>query len=215
MIEVIFILDRSASMSGLEKDTICGFNLMLEKQKEEPGDILVSTILFDNYIEYIHNRVPLNKVKPLTEEQYYVRGSTSLLDAVGTAIHHCSSFRKLFDKANLVEKTLVIIITDGMENSSKEYSYEMVRRMIELKTEKYNWEFLFLGANIDAAKEAKHLGIAPSKAADYICDETGTAINFNTIGNAVSCFRSQGFIQSDWKQGIDADFKKRKRGIHL
>ena len=168
--ELVFILDRSGSMSGLEDDTIGGFNAMIEKQKREPGEAYVSTVLFDNISEVIHDRVDIQRIEPLTRNQYYVRGSTALLDAVGCAIHHIGNVHKYAREEDRPEKTLFVITTDGMENASGKYSYEKVRSMIERQKEKYGWEFIFLGANIDATKEAARFGIRADHAANYNAD---------------------------------------------
>ena len=209
MTELIFILDRSGSMAGLEADTIGGFNAMLEKQKKKPGDTLVSTVLFDSVSQVIHDRVPLEKVPPLTEKDYYVRGCTALLDAVGGAIHHIGNVHKYARREDVPEKTLVVITTDGMENASRRYDYERVSKMIEKQQEKYGWEFLFLGANIDAAKEAKRFGIAPERAVDYHCDKAGTALNYQVLSDVVCSVRMGADIREDWKAPIAADFAAR------
>ena len=190
MTELVFILDRSGSMAGLEKDTIGGFNSMLEKQRKEPGDAVVSTVLFDNQAEVIHDRVALADVPNLTDREYYVRGCTALLDAVGGAIHHIGNVHKYARREDVPEKTLFIITTDGMENASRRYTYDKVRRMIEHEKEKYGWEFLFLSANIDAAVEAKRFGIDESMAANYHCDEEGTALNYEVISEAITSVRA-------------------------
>ena len=169
--ELVFILDRSGSMSGLERDTIGGFNSMIDKQKKEDGEAVVSTALFDNESVVIHDRLPLDKVPRMTEKEYFTRGCTALLDAVGGAIHHIGNIHKYSRKEDVPEKTLFIITTDGYENASKRYDYETVRKMIEQQKEKYGWEFLFLGANIDAAAEAKRFGISADRAVNYKCDE--------------------------------------------
>ena len=187
--ELVMILDRSGSMSGLEADTIGGFNSMLEKQKKETGEAYVSVILFDNEIEVLYDRVEIRKVEPMNDTQYYVRGCTALLDAVGRAIHHIGNVHKYARKEDVPEKTLFIITTDGLENASREYSYEKVRRMIEKKKEKYGWEFIFLGANIDAAKEAARFGIHKSRAVRYESDHKGTQINYGMMSNIVSSVR--------------------------
>lgn len=171
MTELVFILDRSGSMSGLGKDTIGGFNSMLEKQRKEPGDAVVSTVLFDNETEVIHDRVAIADVPNLTDKEYFVRGCTALLDAVGGAIHHIGNVHKYARKEDVPEKTLFIITTDGMENASYRYTYDKVRYMIERQKERYGWEFLFFGANIDAAAEARRFGIDEYMAANYHCDE--------------------------------------------
>ncbi len=211
MTELVFILDRSGSMSGLEADTIGGFNGMLEKQKKEEGEALVSTLLFDTHMDVIHDRVPLDKVSPLTDKEYYVGGCTALLDAVGGAIHHIGNIHKYARKEDVPEKTLFIITTDGMENASREYSYDRVRKMIERQEKKYGWEFLFLGANIDAAKEAMKFGIDAGHAVDYHCDEIGTALNYEVLSETVSRVREFGSVPKDWKNRIDEDYNKRKK----
>lgn len=209
MTEIVFILDRSGSMAGLEKDTIGGFNSMLEKQRKEPGEAIVSTVLFDNEIEVIHNRVPIANIPKLTDKDYYVRGCTALLDAVGGAIHHIGNIHKYARKEDVPEKTLFIITTDGMENASRIYTYDKVRRMIEQKKEQ-GWEFIFLGANIDASVEAKRFGIDEDMAANYHCDEVGTALNFEVISETITKVRScKDSLSSDWKKKIDEDYRKR------
>lgn len=210
MTELVFILDRSGSMSGLEKDTIGGFNSMLEKQRKEPGDAVVSTVLFDNETEVIHDRVVIADVPNLTDKEYFVRGCTALLDAVGGAIHHIGNVHKYARKEDVPEKTLFIITTDGMENTSRHYTYDKVRNMIERQKERYGWEFLFLGANIDAAAEAKRFGIDESMAANYHCDEVGTVLNYEVISEAITSVRTSAApLSADWKKKIDADYKKR------
>ena len=210
MTELVFILDRSGSMSGLEKDTIGGFNSMLEKQRKEPGDAVVSTVLFDNETEVIHDRVVIADVPNLTDKEYFVRGCTALLDAVGGAIHHIGNVHKYARKEDVPEKTLFIITTDGMENASRHYTYDKVRNMIERQKERYGWEFLFLGANIDAAAEAKRFCIDESMAANYHCDEVGTVLNYEVISEAITSVRTSAApLSADWKKKIDADYKKR------
>ncbi len=209
MTELVFILDRSGSMGGLEADTIGGFNSMITKQKKEAGEAWVSTVLFDNATEVIHDRLRLSEVPKLTEEEYYVRGCTALLDAVGKAIHHIGNVHKYARKEDVPERTLFVITTDGMENASREYTYDKVRKMIERQKEKYGWEFLFLGANIDAAREAKRFGISADHAANYHCDEAGTALNYEVISEAVSKVRCCAPLTADWKARIDEDFEKR------
>ena len=210
MTELVFILDRSGSMAGLEKDTIGGFNAMLAKQRKEPGDAVVSTVLFDTRVEVIHDRVALADVPDLSDREYYVRGCTALLDAVGGAIHHIGNVHKYARREDVPEKTLFIITTDGMENASRRYTYDKVRRMIEHEKEKYGWEFLFLGANIDAAAEAKRFGIDESMAANYHCDEEGTALNYEVISEAITSVRACAApLSADWKQKSDADYRRR------
>lgn len=186
--ELVFILDRSGSMSGLEADTIGGFNGMLNKQKKEAGEALVSVVLFDDTTEVIYDRVDIKKVEPLTDKQYYVRGCTALLDAVGGAIHHIKSVRKKMDKDERPDKTIFIITTDGFENASRRYSYDKVKQMIE-KRQEHNWEFIFLGANIDAAKEAGRIGIKASRAANFHNDSAGTALNYSVLDCTISKMR--------------------------
>lgn len=209
MTELFFILDRSGSMSGLEKDTIGGFNSIIAKQKKEEGEALVSTVLFDNECEVIHDRLPLEKVPPMTEKEYFTRGCTALLDAVGGAIHHIGNVYKYARKEDIPEKTLFIITTDGYENASKRYDYETVRKMIERQKEKYGWEFLFLGANIDSAAEAKRFGISADRTVNYRCDEEGTALNYEVISDAVCSVRASRPLSADWKRRIDEDVQKR------
>lgn len=210
MTELVFILDRSGSMSGLEADTIGGFNALIEKQKKEAGEALVSTVLFDTSCQVIHDRLALEKVPPMTEREYCVGGCTALLDAVGGAIHHIGNIHKYARKEDVPEKTLFVITTDGMENASRRYDYETVRGMIQRQQEKYGWEFLFLGANMDAAAEAGRFGIAPERAATYRCDEAGTALNYEVLSDAVCEIRAGRRIKENWKKRIDDDFKRRK-----
>lgn len=209
MTELVFILDRSGSMSGLESDTIGGFNSMIAKQLKEPGDAYVSTVLFDDQSEVIHDRVAITEVPKLTDEQYFVRGCTALLDAVGGAIHHIGNVHKYARPEDRPEKTLFVITTDGMENASRHYDYARVKKMIERQREKYGWEFLFLGANIDASAEAKRFGIAPNRATNYHCDPTGTALNFDVLADAVCSVRMGVQLDESWKSRIDEDYKKR------
>ena len=198
-------------MSGLESDTIGGFNAMIEKQKKAPGEALVSTILFDNVSEVIHDRVNIRDIKPMTDSEYCVRGCTALLDAIGDAIHHIGNVHKYARREDVPEKTMFIITTDGYENASRRYDYERVRRMIERQKEKYGWEFLFLGANIDAAKEAACFGIGADRAVNYKCDEAGTALNYEVISEAVCSVRAARPLGADWKRRIDEDVQKRGR----
>ena len=181
MTEIVFILDRSGSMSGLETDTIGGFNSMIEKQKKENGEALISTVLFDNVSEVIHDRVPVQKVEPMTDRDYSVRGCTALLDAIGGAIHHIGNVHKYARKEDVPEHTLFVITTDGMENASRRYDSEKVKKMIERQKEKYGWEFLFLGANIDAVETAKHFGIGADRAVNYHSDHEGTQLNYEVL----------------------------------
>ena len=207
--EIVFILDRSGSMAGLEDDTIGGFNSMIRKQKMEAGEAYISTILFDNVSEVIHDRVDIQKIQPMTRKDYYVRGCTALLDAVGKAIHHIGNVHKYAREEDRPEKTLFVITTDGMENASREYTYERVRKMIEHEKEKYGWEFLFLGANIDAAKEAARFGIREDRAANYHADKKGTAVIYEAMNTAVYSVRASKPMSAAWKQQVDEDYKKR------
>ena len=211
MTELVFILDRSGSMSGLERDTIGGFNSMIEKQKKEAGEAVVSTVLFDNESVVIHDRLPLSKVPHMTEEEYFTRGCTALLDALGGAIHHIGNVHKYARKEDVPEKTMFIITTDGYENASKRYDYDKIRRMIERQKEKYGWEFLFLGANIDAAAEAKRFGISADRAVDYLADAEGTALNYKVLNNIVSSVRCGEELEEDPFMDIRRDvFRRRK-----
>lgn len=187
--EVVFILDRSGSMSGLETDTIGGFNSMIERQKKEPGEAFISTVLFDDSTDVIYDRVDVKKVEPMTDRQYYVGGCTALLDAVGGAIHHIGNVHKYAREEDRPEKTLFIITTDGMENASHIYSYGEVKKMVEQKKAKNGWEFIFLGANIDAIDVASHFGIEANRAFNYECDSAGTKLNYKVLSKAVSAFR--------------------------
>ena len=211
MTELVFILDRSGSMSGLESDTIGGFNSMIEKQKKEEGEALVSTVLFDNESVVIHDRLPLDRVPRMTEREYFTRGCTALLDAVGGAIHHIGNVHKYAREEDRPEKTLFVITTDGLENASRRYTYDKVKSMIERQREKYGWEFLFLGANIDAAREAARFGIRADCAADYHADSIGTEAVYESVCEAVCQVRRAAPLKASWKQRIDADFKGRKR----
>ena len=208
--EVVFILDRSGSMSGLEGDTIGGFNSMIEKQKKEEGEALVSTILFDNYSEVLHDRVEVSKIEPLTDRDYTVRGCTALLDAIGGAIHHIGNVHKYARNEDIPEHTIFIITTDGMENASHQYNREKIKAMIERQKTKYGWEFLFLGANIDAIETARSYGIDQDRAVEYNCDSVGTGLNFEAMSEAITTMRCSAPLTADWKKKVEADRKKRK-----
>ena len=210
--EIVFILDRSGSMAGLEQDTIGGFNAMIAKQRQEPGEAYVSTVLFDNRSEVIHDRIALHKVPALTQREYYVRGCTALLDAVGRAIHHIKNVHRYAREEDRPEKTLFVITTDGMENASREYTYDRVRHLIETQREEQGWEFLFLGANIDAAREAARFGIREDRAANYHADHKGTEVIYESVAEAVCQFRGcSAPLQANWKDRIDADYRKRQK----
>lgn len=211
MTELVFILDRSGSMAGLEADTIGGFNAMLEKQRRQDGEALVSTVLFDGVTEVLHDRVPLDRVPLLTDRTYTVRGCTALLDAVGGAIHHIGNIHKYARREDVPEKTIFVITTDGMENASRWYSYEKVKQMIARQQKKYGWEFLFLGANIDAAREAGRMGIAPTHAVTYTNDSAGVRANYESVTYAVSAMRAQMPLPQDWKSAVEEDQNRRKK----
>ena len=210
--EIVFILDRSGSMSGLELDTIGGFNSLIRKQQKEKGEAYVSTVLFDDHTEVLHDRIDIRNVKPMTENEYYVRGCTALLDAVGEAIHHIGNVHKYAREEDKPEKTLFIITTDGMENASRKYSYSKVRDMIQRQKDKYGWEFLFLGANIDAVAEAGRLGIDADRAVNYECDSVGTEVNYRVLSEAVMKVRKKEALGNDWKAEIEQDYNRRHRG---
>ena len=208
--ELVMILDRSGSMSGLESDTIGGYNSMLKKQREADGEVLVSTILFDDRSEVLYDRVPLEKLPQMTDKEYFVRGCTALLDAVGGAIHHIGNIHKYAREEDRPEKTIFVITTDGMENASRKYSYDRVKRMVERQKEKYGWEFLFLGANIDAIETAGRFGISADRAANYNSDHEGTVLNYEVLADTVCEMRAAAApIGADWKKRIDEDDKRR------
>lgn len=208
--EIVFLLDRSGSMSGLEKDTIGGFNAMIEKQKKEEGEALISTILFDHETKVLHDRVQVQDVKPISEKDYQVRGCTALLDAMGGAIHHIGNVHKYARSEDVPEHTIFVITTDGMENASSHYSSSKVRTMVERQKEKYGWEFLFLGANMDAIAAAKDFGIEEDKAVEYCSDDIGTRLNYAVMSEAICEFRTKGTVEKSWKQKIEDDRKNRK-----
>lgn len=210
--ELVFILDRSGSMGGLESDTIGGFNSMIEKQKKEDGKAYVTTILFDNKLDTVHDRVDLADIRPMTEKEYYVRGCTALLDAIGHAITHISDIHRYARPEDVPEHTVFVITTDGMENASHRYSSEEIKKLIESKKEENGWEFLFLGANIDAVETAANIGIARERAVNYSCDAYGTALNYRVVSDAVSCVRACDNLEDDWKQDIEEYYEVRRRG---
>lgn len=210
--EIVFILDRSGSMRGLESDTIGGFNSMIEKQKKADGEALISTVLFDNFSEVIHDRVDVQKILPMTDKDYTVRGCTALLDAIGGAIHHIGNVHKYARAEDIPEHTLFVITTDGMENASRRYDSDKVKKMIERQKEKYGWEFLFLGANIDAVETARHFGIGADRAVNYHADSEGTQLNYEVVSEAICAVRCSAPLGADWKKRIDEDFETRKDG---
>lgn len=209
--ELVFILDRSGSMSGLESDTIGGFNSMIEKQKKQDGECIVSTVLFDDEIQVIHDRVSLGEIKPMTEDDYFVGGCTALIDALGGAIHHIGNVHKYARPEDVPENTIFIITTDGQENASHRYSSDKVKQMIERQKDKYGWEFLFIGANIDAVETAKRYGIDRNRAVNYNADAQGTSVLYETVSKAVCNVRASKCMAEDWSADIDKDFKKRSK----
>lgn len=207
--ELVFILDRSGSMSGLESDTIGGYNGLLEKQKQEEGEAVITTVLFDDHVELLHDRINLRGVAPITEKEYFVRGSTALLDAIGKTISKIGNAQKHTAEEERAERVLFVITTDGMENASREYSLKLVREMIERQKTRYGWEFLFLGANIDAAETAESFGIHRDMAVNYNPDGEGTQLNYQVLSDVVTSFRDGATIHENWKATIEKDHKKR------
>ncbi len=208
--EMVFILDKSGSMAGLEKDTIGGFNGMIERQKGEPGEAYVSTVLFSDRSTVIHDRVDVRKVEPMTDRQYFVGGCTALVDAVGDAIHHIGNVHKYARPEDVPEHTVFVITTDGMENASRHYTAEEVRKMVKRQKEKYGWEFLFLGANIDAVETAARYGIAEDRAVTFNNDEIGQQLNYVAVGKAMCSIRASAPVDARWKEDIEEDFRTRK-----
>ena len=209
--ELVFILDRSGSMSGLESDTIGGFNSMIEKQKRQDGECIVSTVLFDDESRVIHDRVSLDEIRPMTEDDYFVGGCTALIDAIGGAIHHIGNVHKYARPEDVPENTIFIITTDGQENASHRYSSDKVKQMIRRQKEKYGWEFLFIGANIDAVETAKRYGIDRNRAVNYNADAQGTSVLYETVSKAVCNVRASKCMADDWSAEIDKDFKNRNK----
>ncbi len=207
--ELVFILDRSGSMAGLESDTIGGFNAMIEKQKKQDGECFVSTVLFDDRSEVLHDRIKLNDVPKMTDNDYTVRGCTALIDALGSAIHHIRNIHKYARPEDVPENTMFVITTDGQENASHRYSSKDVKKMIEKQKEKHGWEFLFIGANIDAVETAKQYGIGKDRAVNYKADGQGTRILYDSVSDAVCSMRACMPIQADWSDDINADFESR------
>lgn len=208
--ELVFILDRSGSMAGLESDTIGGFNAMIEKQRKQDGECFVSTVLFDNVSEVLHDRVKLKKIKPMTDSDYTVRGCTALIDAIGGAIHHISNIHKYARPKDVPEHTVFVITTDGMENASHIYSRDQVKAMIEKQKEKYGWEFLFIGANIDAVETAARYGIREDRAVNYHADSRGTQVLYESVSKVVGRVRANKCIEEDWSISIEEDYNSRK-----
>lgn len=208
--ELVFILDRSGSMAGLESDTIGGFNSMLKKQQDIEGDCHITTVLFDHNYELLHDRIDIKAVNPMTDKEYWVRGSTALLDAIGTTINKISNAQKNTAEEYHAEKVMFVIITDGAENASQEYSSVKVKTMIETQKDS-DWEFIFLGANIDAVETAGTYGIDANRAVDYLADSQGTELNFRVMADTVATFRNEGIIDEDSFEVIRKDVKKRKK----
>ncbi len=207
--ELVFILDRSGSMAGLESDTIGGFNSMLKKQKDEPGEAVVTTVLFDDKYELFHDRIDIRGIRPITEKEYFVRGSTALLDAIGYTVSKIASVQKQTSREHRADKVMFVITTDGMENASREYTFAKIKSLVEKQKEKYGWEFIFLGAHIDAISTAASFGISADRAANFVSDSEGTSLNYKVVSEAVSAFRACKPISGDWKEEIDKDFIRR------
>lgn len=211
--EMVFILDRSGSMAGLESDTIGGFNSLIEKQKKLDGKAYVSTVLFDNLIEVVYDRVEIQNIKPMTEEEYFVRGCTALIDAIGGAIHHIANIHKYARPEDVPSHTVFVIITDGAENASRHYTSDRVKAMIEKEKEQYGWEFMFIGANIDAVETAREYGIDESRAVNYNADTVGTSIVYEAVESAVNSIRFSNELRSDWNAPIIKDYENRKNNV--
>ncbi len=207
--ELVFILDKSGSMMGLERDTIGGFNAMLKKQKETEGECCITTVLFDNRYELLHDRTDIRAVSPITEKEYCVGGSTALLDAIGLTMRKIINVQRSTAEDYRAENVIFVIITDGQENSSSQFSSDKVKAMIEHEKSKYGWEFIFLGANIDAVETAERFGIAPDRAQNFHADSRGVELNFATVSSAVTSFRKNSVMPSAWSRDIDEDFKSR------
>ena len=209
--ELVFVIDKSGSMAGLETDTIGGFNAMLAKQKREQGEANVTTVLFNHHSELLHDRIPVQGVAPMTEKEYEVSGTTALLDAIGAAIQKVGNAQKRTNVEHQASKVLFIITTDGHENASREYSYEMIKSMIARQKDNYDWEFIFLGANIDAISAAAQFGISEDFAVKYHADMEGTRLNYEAVSEVVTSYRKGETINRSWKQGIEADFARRDK----
>lgn len=210
--EMVFILDRSGSMGGLESDTIGGFNGMIAKQKRQKGEANVTTVLFDDRYELIHDRFPIQAVSPMTDKDYYVRGCTALLDAIGKTISKMVNIQRHLPEDMRAEKVIFVITTDGLENASREYSYAMIREMVEKEKTKYGWEFLFLGANMDAVAEAKKFGIAADRSVTFENDSQGVATNYEVVADTLSCMRmasNMAAVDGSWKKRIEEDYNSR------
>ena len=207
--ELVFILDKSGSMSGLESDTIGGFNATINKQKDEEGEALVSVVLFSDVSKVLYDRIKIEDVKQMTKKEYYVNGCTALYDAIGGAIHHIKNVHKYIREEDKPEKTMFIITTDGYENASREYDIYKINKMINEMKKINNWEFIFIGANIDAIKTARAFGIDEDNAVNYIADEEGTKKNYKAMDKAIRSYRRCGKIDEKWKVEVEEDYKKR------
>ena len=214
MTELVFILDRSGSMSGLESDTIGGFNSLIEKQRRQEGECYVSVVLFDNESEVLYDRVKLSEVREMTAEDYTVRGCTALIDAIGGAIHHIGNIHKYARKEDVPEHTMFVITTDGMENASYRYSSDRVKKMVERQKEKYGWEFLFIGANIDSVETAGRFGIGADRAVNYHADSKGTSVLFEAVSRSIGSMRSGAALDESWCGSINEDFRNRQPEKH-
>jgi len=209
--ELVFILDKSGSMSGLESDTIGGFNSMLTKQKSNAGEATVTTVLFDNNYELLHDRIDIKAVAPITDKEYQVGGSTALIDAIGITMNKIKNAQLHTADDYRPEHTMFVIITDGEENSSREYTSAKVKEGIECQKEKHGWEFIFLGANIDAVETAKNIGISAGQAVNYHADVAGAAMSFAAVSEAATTLRANGRVGNTWRAAADMDFEKRKK----
>ena len=209
--ELVFILDRSGSMSGLESDTVGGFNTMIEKQKKQNAPCYVSTVLFNHASEVLYDRVKLGEVQKMTEEDFFVGGSTALIDAIGGAIYHIGNIHKYIRPEDVPANTMFVIMTDGMENASRNYSSDRVKQMLERQKKRYGWEFLFIGANIDAVETAARYGIDADRAVNYHADKEGTRVVYQSVANAVCSVRANKELRADWSEEIDKDYKSRGR----
>jgi uncharacterized protein YegL len=211
--ELVFILDKSGSMSGLESDTISGYNAMLSKQQKEPGEAIVTTVLFDDNYELLHDRINIKGIRPITEKEYYVGGSTALLDAIGKTIQKVSNVQRHTSEDQRADKVVLVITTDGMENASREYTAGAIKKMVKQQKDKYGWEVIFLGANIDAISAAERVGISADRAANYHADGEGTRLNYEAVSQVVSEIRANRPIADSCKAEIDADFERRNKKI--
>ena len=210
MTEMVFVIDRSGSMTGLEDDTIGGFNSTIKKQKEEEGEATVTTVLFDDRYEVLHDRFDIDQIKAMTSREYYTRGSTALLDALGRSIHKTINVQKNLPEEERAENVVFVVITDGYENSSREFSYKDIKRLVKREQEKYGWEFLFLGANIDAVAEGGRMGFRSDRSVRYMHDDIGTGLAYRSVSNAVSNLRMCKEINEDWCEDAAKDYAARK-----